>query len=78
MRHNVSLTSTPLMEWMRKEGIKNESLAEILNVTPVWISYLRRGRVTPSVKLALRISRLTGLTLGEILDPMGQQQEPAA
>jgi hypothetical protein len=50
-----------LVEWMENNGHDGPSAAELFEVVPTYISMLRNGRVTPSLKLATRIEKLTGI-----------------
>ena len=55
------------LEKLRKErGIKQEELAEVLEVSRQTISSLEKGRYNPSIQLAFKISRYFNLTIEEI------------
>lgn len=55
------------LEELRKErGIKQEELAEILEVSRQTISSLEKGRYNPSIILAFKISRYFGLRIEDI------------
>lgn len=50
-----------LVEWMEENGHDGASAAELFEVVPTYVSMLRKGRVTPSLKLAARIEKVTGI-----------------
>ena len=55
------------LERLRKErGIRQEELADILEVSRQTISSLEKGRYNPSIQLAFKISRYFNLTIEEI------------
>ena len=46
---------------MKTQGkMKQKDLAKLLNVHPVWLNAVLRGRETPSPALALAIEKATG------------------
>ena len=55
-----------LEELRKKSGIKQEELAEILEVSRQTISSLEKGRYNPSIILAFKISRYFGLRIEDI------------
>jgi len=55
------------LETLRKErGIRQEELAETLEVSRQTIGSLENGRYNPSILLAFKISRYFGLPIEEI------------
>ncbi len=55
------------LEALRKaRGIKQEELAQILEVSRQTIGSLENGRYNPSILLAFKISRFFGLSIEEI------------
>ena len=55
------------LEALRKaRGIKQEELAEALEVSRQTIGSLENGRYNPSILLAFKIARYFGLTIEEI------------
>ena len=55
------------LEALRKaRGIKQEELAEALEVSRQTIGSLENGRYNPSILLAFKIARYCGLTIEEI------------
>lgn len=55
------------LEKLRKErGIKQEELADILEVSRQTISSLEKGRYNPSIQLAFKIAHYFDLTIEEI------------
>jgi len=55
------------LERLRKErGIKQEELADVLEVSRQTISSLEKGRYNPSIQLAFKIARYFNLTIEDI------------
>ncbi len=55
------------LEKLRKErGIKQEELADSLEVSRQTISSLEKGRYNPSIQLAFKIAHYFGMTIEEI------------
>jgi putative transcriptional regulator len=56
-----------ILEKLRKErGIKQEDLADILEVSRQTISSLEKGRYNPSIQLAFKIARFFDLKIEDI------------
>lgn len=55
-----------LEELRKSRGIKQEELAEALEVSRQTIGSLERGRYNPSILLAFKLSRYFGLPIEEI------------
>ena len=56
-----------LLEELRKaRGIKQEELAEALEVSRQTIGSLENGRYNPSILLAFKLARFFGMTIEEI------------
>ena len=55
-----------LEELRKAKGIKQEELAEVLEVSRQTIGSLENGRYNPSILLAFRISRYFGMPIEEI------------
>ena len=55
-----------LEELRRARGIRQEELAEALEVSRQTIGSLENGRYNPSVLLAFKIARYFGMTIEEI------------
>ena len=55
-----------LEELRRERGIKQEELAEKLEVSRQTIGSLENGRYNPSIQLAFKIARYFGLSIEEI------------
>jgi putative transcriptional regulator len=55
-----------LEELRKKRGIKQEELAEILEVSRQTIGSLENGRYNPSIILAIKIARFFGTSVEEI------------
>ncbi len=55
-----------LRELRRRAGLTQQSLAERVGVTRQTIIAIERGGYTPSVLLALRLSRVLGATVDEL------------
>jgi len=55
------------LEELRKEhGIKQEDLADIMEVSRQTISSLENGRYNPSILLAYKLARYFGVTIEDI------------
>lgn len=55
-----------LEEIRKKHGVKQEELADILEVSRQTISSLENGRYNPSILLAFKIARYFNLTIEDI------------
>ncbi len=56
-----------ILEKLRKErGIRQEELADILEVSRQTISSLEKGRYNPSIQLAFKIARFFDLKIEDI------------
>ena len=55
-----------LEELRRARGIRQEELAEALEVSRQTIGALENGRYNPSILLAFKIARYFGMTIDEI------------
>lgn len=55
-----------LEELRKARGIKQEELAEVLEVSRQTIGSLENGRYNPSILLAFRISRYFGMPIEDI------------
>ena len=55
-----------LEELRKAQGIKQEELAEILDVSRQTIGSLENGRYNPSILLAFRISKYFGMPIEDI------------
>ena len=55
-----------LEELRKAKGIKQEELAEVLEVSRQTIGSLENGRYNPSILLAFKISRFFGIPIEEI------------
>ena len=57
-----------LEELRKARGIRQEELAEALEVSRQTIGSLENGRYNPSIVLAFKIARYFGLTIEEVFD----------
>lgn len=55
-----------LEELRKKKGIRQEELADILEVSRQTIGSLENGRYNPSIILAFKIARYFGMSIEEI------------
>ncbi|HAH94971.1 helix-turn-helix transcriptional regulator [Dielma fastidiosa] len=55
-----------LEEIRKRQGIKQEELADLLEVSRQTISSLENGRYNPSILLAFKIAKYFNLTIEEI------------
>ena len=62
-----------LEELRKARGIKQEELAEILEVSRQTIGSLENGRYNPSILLAFKISKYFGMPIEEIFIYEGEE-----
>lgn len=62
-----------LEELRKAKGIRQEELAEILEVSRQTIGSLENGRYNPSILLAFKISRYFGMSIEEIFIYEGEE-----
>lgn len=55
-----------LEELRKKHGIKQEDLADVMEVSRQTISSLENGRYNPSILLAYKLARYFGVTIEDI------------
>ena len=65
-KKEVSVLKNRLEELRKQRGIRQEELAEALEVSRQTIGSLENGRYNPSILLASKISRYFGLPIEEI------------
>ena len=63
-----------LEELRKRLGLRQEELAEALEVSRQTISSLENGRYNPSILLAFRIARYFGMSIEEIFIYEGEEQ----
>jgi putative transcriptional regulator len=63
-----------LEELRRRLGLKQEDLAEALEVSRQTISSLENGRYNPSILLAFKIARYFGMSIEEIFICEGEEE----
>ena len=67
MKYERSIILRNRLEELRKQrGIKQEELAEILEVTRQTISSLENGRYNPSILLAFKIAKYFNVSIEDI------------
>ncbi len=57
----------PLDTWMIDKGVGNKHLAEMLQISRVQVSRLRRRLYRPSVETALKLEEITGIPAAELI-----------
>ena len=57
---------TKIKEYREKTGMKQTELAELVNVRRETIVHLENGRYNPSLKLAMDIAKVFGVTVEEL------------
>jgi transcriptional regulator with XRE-family HTH domain len=67
---------TPLDGWMTANGKTDEMLAADLTITRSQVNRLRNGVSNPSISTAAALSRLTGLSIEQLI--MRPREEGAA
>ena len=58
----------------REKGIRQEDLAQALNVSRQTIISLEKGKYNPSLALAFRLARYFGLPIEEIFDDSDERE----
>jgi plasmid maintenance system antidote protein VapI len=61
------LSGTRIREYMRRRGLNITELAKLVDVERSHISNILAGRKKPSIDLALRMSRVLGVTVNELM-----------
>jgi transcriptional regulator with XRE-family HTH domain len=56
-------TLHPVRRWRKENGMTLADLAGMLDVTPSHLSEIERGRNGASLKLAARLSEITGVSM---------------
>ena len=59
---------TKIKEYREKAGMKQSELAELVNARRETIVHLENGRYNPSLKLAMDIARVFGVTVEELFE----------
>ena len=67
-----------LLELRRERKLSQEKLAEMSNCTRPYISYLERGRNSPSLSMLFSISAALGMEPTEIIRRIRQRMAEAA
>lgn len=52
-----------LRDWMRRREVNQREAAELLNITEVFLSQLLNSKRTPGLENAIKIERLTGISV---------------
>lgn len=60
------MLKTRLKEFRAREGLKQEDLAQLVGVRRETIGNLENGRYNPSLKLAMDIAKVFGVTVEEL------------
>ena len=64
---NYSLIGIRIKETRNQQGISAEELAELANLSSVYISYIENAKRKPSLKSLIKICNALGITLDELL-----------
>lgn len=59
---------TKIKEYREKNGIKQAELAEMVNARRETIVHLENGKYNPSLKLAMDIAKVFGVTVEDIFE----------
>lgn len=59
---------TKIKEYREQAGYKQSELAELVNARRETIVHLENGRYNPSLKLAMDISKVFGVTVEELFE----------
>jgi len=66
---------TKIKEYRESVGMKQSELAEIVNARRETIVHLENGRYNPSLKLAMDIAKVFGVTVEELFEFTNEQQD---
>ena len=64
---NYSLIGISIKETRNQQGISAEELAELANLSSVYISYIENAKRKPSLESLIKICNALGITLDELL-----------
>lgn len=64
----MGVTDNHIKEMRSEKGMRQEDLAEAIGVTRQTIIAMEKGGYVPSLELALRLSRLFGVSVEELFD----------
>ena len=64
---NYSLIGIRIKETRNQQGISAEELAELANLSSVYISYIENAKRKPSLEYLIKICNALGITLDELL-----------
>jgi len=67
MEINYALIGTRIRETRKQKGLSAEELAEITNLSTVYISYIENAKRKPSLESLIKISNALEITLDELL-----------
>jgi transcriptional regulator with XRE-family HTH domain len=62
----LSTSAPPLRARRLSAGLTQERLAELAEITPIYVSELERGRYSPSLAVVERLARALGLRVSEL------------
>ncbi|MDR7868486.1 MAG: helix-turn-helix transcriptional regulator [Sporomusaceae bacterium] len=63
----MPLSGSRIRELMRRRGLNITELAKLVDVERSHVSNILAGRKKPSIDLALRMSRVLGVTVNELM-----------
>ena len=66
---------TKIKEYRESVGMKQSELAEMVNARRETIVHLENGRYNPSLKLAMDIAKVFGVTVEELFEFTNEQQD---
>jgi transcriptional regulator with XRE-family HTH domain len=64
-----------LVEYKKEKGLSGRAFARELGISESFLSEILSGKAVPSKKLALHISKKTGIPVLNLLYPQGVQDE---
>lgn len=62
-------TYPDLKTYFDESGVTQEQFARLINRSQSWVSKVRNGQLEPSIKEALRISKLAGVPIESLSKP---------
>ena len=72
---NTNLISRYLQRLRREQGFTQEELAQTIHISRQAVSKWETGAAIPDLDTLLKLSRLYGLTINEILEPRIRSEE---
>jgi putative transcriptional regulator len=62
----LKLVGNKIQLLRKKKGYSQRELAELLNVTRVYVGYIEQGRESPSLKLLVKVTEVFGISIQDL------------